>query len=48
MQMTVAEDPNDFGNGEGGFESDPRPPLGSRGHVHGSFGKLALILNNWY
>ena len=38
MQMTVAEDPNDFGNGEGSFESDPRPPLGSRGHVQGSFG----------
>ena len=36
--MTVAEDPNmgaELGNGEESFESDPRPPFGSRGHFQG-------------
>ena len=37
-QMTFSEDPNveaELGNGGGRFESDPRPPLGSRGHFQG-------------
>ena len=41
LQMTVDENPGlgpaELGDGgEGGFESDPRPPQGSRGHVHGT------------
>ena len=37
-QMTFSEDRNvaaELGNGEGSFESDPRSPLGSRGHFQG-------------
>ena len=45
--MTVAENPGvgaELGDGvEGSFESDPRPPLGSRGHMHGT----SLLHKNW-